>query len=110
MEAPNNNPPIIRGIIWSRVRDLQIITTELALSDLTVLDKIKSRLSRTLKADRSIQKELDFIDKIGNILEKQTGNILSYSPTDQDERRFLRSYNLLSFKKAMIVLNIDENV
>ncbi len=87
-------------------RDVQIIDTELMLSDLKVLEKLLAK--RKMKGD----KKTETVNKVANIcLERITEGLPLRSGlnlSDSDEWAALHSLNLLSAKPVMYIANVGE--
>lgn len=79
--------------------DLEIINTELNLSDLEILEK-------ALESYKKDQKLIVFLKKLQEILNKEVPlEKLSFS---QEEKNHLTAFPLLYFKPQIVILNIDE--
>jgi len=89
--------------------DATIISTELALADMTILEKTKERLLKQSKSSSS--KELDAqISLCDELIKKlNEGRYLGEFETDETLRPFLKSLNLISTKPSLFVRNVDEN-
>ncbi len=89
------------------VRDRGIVETELALSD---LDMVERRLERVQKKARSgekeAQRELAVLERVRGALSEGTPvRALDFDPED---RRVLRSFQLLTAKPVLYVVNVSE--
>ncbi len=87
------------------IRDIEIIDTELALSDLEIIERRKEKIqkSHTEEAKRQLDILLDlekYIEGSGN---KNFINNLS-----EDEKRFIKELNLISLKPSFYIANVDE--
>ncbi|MHB8231281.1 MAG: redox-regulated ATPase YchF [bacterium] len=90
-------------------RDLDIINTELALSDIEILSKHIQKLEKIVRGgDKPAASNMDFLKKI-NVQLSETGNI-----TDKEfgeaEKSLLKSLGIISAKPAIYVLNVDEEM
>jgi GTP-binding protein YchF len=90
------------------VRDIDVITTELILSD---LDAVGKRIEKTQKkaksGDKEAQAELALLEKLGPHLNaNQPANTLSVS---EDEQRLLKLFQLLSAKPVIYACNVAES-
>ncbi|MBQ9931470.1 MAG: redox-regulated ATPase YchF [Firmicutes bacterium] len=88
------------------VSDIETINLELILSDLEVLDRRIQRTQKNLKGDKSLQKELDILNKVKEGLEK--GLCARAVDLDEDEKDFVRTLDLLSFKPVIYAANVSE--
>ena len=91
------------------VRDKEIIDTELQLKDIDTVDK---RLAKVEKAGKSgdalAKKETDLLKRIRETLE-QGINARTVEPQNEDERRLIREFQLLTTKPVLYVCNVDES-
>ena len=93
-------------------RDITVMNLELTFSDLDILEKRLQRLEASLKGAKSqereaVHREETFLLRIKAALEKETPiRAQSISP---EEARFLGTYQFLTAKPLLIVLNIGED-
>ena len=90
------------------IRDIEIINTELILSDLEIvlnrLGKIEKKAETT--KDKLISLEVNLLKRIKDSLEKNIPlRLLEYT---DEELLLIKNYNLLSMKKVIYVANVDE--
>jgi GTP-binding protein YchF len=90
------------------VRDREVINLELALADLTLVEK---RLEKARKAARGNDKEA--LSELG-LLERLVETLGGGAPArevqaNEDEQRILRSYNLLTAKPVLYLANVAED-
>ncbi len=91
------------------VRDLEIINTELALSDIEILSKHIQKLKKMAKSgDKTALSNLDFLKNINKQLEG-TGNIIN-KEFGETEKSLLKSLGIISAKPVIYVLNVDEQM
>lgn len=88
-------------------RDIETINMELIFSDLELLEKRKEKLVKSIKGDKGLKPELDLCEKLINSLEKNI--FINNIEFDDEEDKFLRSYNLLSQKKVIYAANVSED-
>ena len=87
--------------------DIEIINLELMLADIEVLQKRLQSAQRGLKADKSLASEINLIEKaLENLEAEKSVRTLDLS---DDERKILRSLNLLSAKPVIYVANVSED-
>ena len=90
-------------------RDLDIINTELALSDIEILSKHLQKLEKIARSgDKSAASNLDFLKKI-NVQLSETGSITG-KEFDETEKSLLKSLGIISAKPVVYVLNVDEDM
>ncbi len=92
----------------SPLDDIEIINTELVLSDLATLDKL---YQKALKNTKSGQKEglplRELLEKILPVLESgQSARTLDF---DEEEQKLLRGFQLLTTKPVLYVANVSED-
>ncbi|MHB1545226.1 MAG: redox-regulated ATPase YchF [bacterium] len=91
------------------VRDLDIINTELALSDIEILSKHLQKLEKIARSgDKSAAFNLDFLKKI-NVQLSETGAITD-KEFGEPEKSLLKSLGIISAKPAVYILNVDEDM
>ncbi len=89
------------------LRDIETINLELILSDQEILMRRIEKTKKALKGDKSLQAELEILEKIAQHLDQG----LSARTIDFDEEQieFVKSLNLLSFKPVIYAANIGED-
>lgn len=87
--------------------DIEVITTELILADLSTIQKRSERLQKQVRAaDREAKKELDLLQKLEPHL-NQNLPARTFSFSD-DERKIVASLHLLSMKPTLFACNVAE--
>ncbi len=90
------------------IRDVEIINTELILSDLEIvtnrLGKIEKK-AKTTKEKEAI-KEVELLRKVKDNLEKNIS--LRNVEFSEDELLILKNFNFITLKKVIYVANVDE--
>jgi ribosome-binding ATPase len=88
--------------------DKETLDLEMALKDLETVEKRIQSLERELRSgDKRIEKEFKVLNKSKEYLMK--GEILSELDWEKEERKILNSYQLLTMKKRLFLLNGSEN-
>lgn len=87
--------------------DIEIINMELILSDMEVLERRITRTTKNLKGDKSLQKELDILNKVNDFLGE--GKSARAMELTDDEEDFVKSLDLLSYKPVIYVANVSED-
>lgn len=87
--------------------DIETINTELILADMEVLEKRIAKTTKNLKGDKSLQKELNILNKVNDCLaECKSARSMTL---DEDEASFVKSLDLLSYKPIIYVVNVSED-
>lgn len=90
-------------------RDIEVIETELALSDLEQVSKLLEKNSKLVKqtGDKSLLTTVNMLSRINEELENngQARNL----EFDEDEQKLLKNFSLLTAKPVIYVANIGEN-
>lgn len=89
------------------VSDIETINTELILSDMEVLERRITKTTKNLKGDKSLQKELDLLNRVNDFLAE--GKSARAMDLEEDEAAFVSSLDLLSFKPVIYAANISED-
>ena len=90
------------------LRDIETIDLELIFSDLEILDRRISKTAKGSMNDKSLAKELETLKKIKAHLEE--GKLArSMEAEDEDEKDFISSLNLLTFKPVIFAANVCED-
>lgn len=90
------------------IKEKEILDTELALKDLETLEKlnsalekeIKTGLKEAIKASGALNKVLDFLKE---------GLILSEQEWNEEEKKIIKNYQLLTLKPRLYLLNGEAN-
>ncbi len=83
------------------LRDIETINIELILSDMEILGKRIDKTSKLLKGDKSLQKELDFLNRLNDLLGE--GKPARNAECDEDEEKILKQSQLLTAKPIIYV-------
>ncbi len=90
------------------IRDKEILDTELTLKDLETMEKRFSTLQKDAKSgDKELIKELAAVEKALKFL--RDGKILSEQNWEEQEKKILKGYQLLTMKPRLYILNGEEN-
>ena len=87
------------------LKDKEILDTEIALKDLATVEKRIQSLQKEMKSGTT-DKELKVLLKAQNFLSK--GEILTEKSWDEEEKKALNSYQLLTLKPRLYLLNGSE--
>ena len=89
------------------LRDIEVIETELMLSDLETLDRRKQKTEKKVRAgDKKAAFEVEFLTKLIGMLDK--GEWLGNREYPAEERVILMECQLLSAKPVLFVANVSE--
>jgi ribosome-binding ATPase len=90
------------------VRDREVINLELILSDLAVVERRLERVRKTARGgEREAQTELALLERLQAVLsEGQPARVAEVSP---EERKSIRSFNLLTAKPVLYLANVSED-
>ena len=89
------------------IRDIETINLELIFSDLEVLERRLSKVSKAARMDKTCAKELALLERIKEHLE--SGKMAKTMETEEeDELSLLREYNLLTYKPVIYAANVAE--
>jgi GTP-binding protein YchF len=86
--------------------DIETINLELIFSDLELLDRRIEKTRKSLKGDRSLQRELDVLSGLKEGLE--AGKPARILTPDDDARPFIRQLGLLTSKPVIYAANISD--
>ncbi len=88
------------------VEQLETLEIELVYSDVETLEKHIDKRRKAAKNDKAVAEEVAAMTRAVDLL--NAGTPLYRSELSDDDRQVLRPYFLLTAKKAMAVINIDE--
>ncbi|TVY12159.1 redox-regulated ATPase YchF [Candidatus Phytoplasma pini] len=94
----NNNP----------IKEIEIIETELILSDLEQIEKRLSKIIKTNKnkKDFELQKETEILNKLKNYLENEI--TISNLKFEKEELKIIKNFNLMTLKPMIYLGNFQE--
>ncbi|MBQ6814577.1 MAG: redox-regulated ATPase YchF [Lachnospiraceae bacterium] len=102
----NSNIIHVEGSI-DPLRDIETINLELIFSDVEILDRRLQKVGRAANNDKTMAKERDLILKLKALLED--GKLAKQYETDDDEEKmWLKEYNLLTGKPVIFAANVEE--
>ncbi len=89
------------------MRDIETINLELIFSDLEILERRISRVSKGARMDKALGKELALLERIKEHLE--SGRMAkSLVVEEEEELALFQSYNLLTAKPVIYAANVSE--
>ncbi|MCL2362507.1 MAG: redox-regulated ATPase YchF [Defluviitaleaceae bacterium] len=90
------------------VRDMETVNLELVFADLELLDKRLTRVSKTARTDKSMQREEEILIKIKTALEEgQPARSIIWS--DPEDQKLADSLTLITQKPVLYAANISED-
>lgn len=104
----NSNIVHVDGSI-NPLRDIETINLELIFSDLEILERRISKVSKVARNDKSAAKELALLNKIKAHLEDGKLAKTFEEVDDEEEQAWLESYNLLTYKPVIYAANVSED-
>ena len=102
----NDNIVHVEGSIGAK-RDIETINLELIFSDIEILARRIDREKKLVKGDKSLQKEIDFLERLRAHLEEGK-SARSFDLTD-DEKEIIKTIPLLSNKPVIYAANLSED-
>jgi len=88
-------------------RDMEIVETEIIISDLEIVEERLDKLNRLAKVSKEKgDKEIGLLTHIKSTLERSS--FVNMEHFDHGEREIVRSFNLITTKPIFYVANIDE--
>lgn len=89
-------------------RDMEIVETEIIISDLEIVEERLDKLNRIAKVSREKGvKEIELLSKIKSTLERSS--FVNMNDFDHSETEIVRSFNLITTKPIFYIANIDED-
>lgn len=102
----NNDIVHVDGSIDPK-RDIETINLELIFSDIEMVERRRDKSMKLLKGDKSLQKEVDFLNRLISHLE--AGKPARSIDMDEDEQEILKTIALLSSKPVIYACNMSED-
>jgi GTP-binding protein YchF len=88
-------------------RDMEIVETEIIISDLEIVEERLDKLDRLAKVSKEKGvKEIELLARIKSTLERSS--FVNMNDFDHSEAEIVRSFNLITTKPIFYVANIDE--
>ena len=89
------------------LRDIENINLELIFSDLEQVDNRYGKVAKKARAEKNLAKERDLLEKIKTALEE--GRSAREVELDDEEKKIIKNYSLLSAKPVIYVCNVAED-
>lgn len=90
------------------IRDIETINLELVFSDLEIMERRIAKTGKMAKADKSLQKEVDVLQKLKDALE-QGISARAVEFDTPEEKAFVDSLTLLTAKPVLYAANVAED-
>lgn len=88
------------------IRDIEIINSELLLSDLEILEKALNKYSKAAKSgDKGLKEKVEILLKL---FEKGSEGVMLRNLMTEEEKELLKEYSFITAKPVMFVMNVDE--
>ena len=87
--------------------DIEIINTELILSDMDVVDRALLKAQKNVRNDKSLAAELELLQRVDCVLSE--GKSARTMTLTQEEEDMVKALNLLSFKPVIYAANVAED-
>ena len=104
----NSNIVHVDGSI-NPLRDIETINLELIFSDLEILERRISKVSKVARNDKSAAIEVGLLNKVKAHLEDGKLAKTFEEVDDEEEQAWLESYNLLTYKPVIYAANVSED-
>ncbi len=102
----NDNIVHVDGSIGAE-RDIETINLELIFSDMEILGRRIDRAKKLMKGDKSLQKEVDFLERL--LAHLENGKSARSFDFSEDEIAIIRDTPLLSNKPVIYAANLSED-
>lgn len=90
-------------------RDIETINLELIFSDIEILERRISKIARQAKMDKTLAKELQFVESVKQHLEEGYMAKTFALDADEDHAAWFKTYNLLTAKPVIYAANVMED-
>ncbi len=90
------------------VSDIEVINTELMVADMEVLERRIAKTEKAAKADKSARAELELLKKIYELL-AEGRSVRELQDLSDEEKAFVRSLDLLTYKPVIYAANVSED-
>jgi GTP-binding protein YchF len=88
-------------------RDIEIVNLELLFADLAVMENRIHRIETSKKITKENQQELELIRRCKECLENE--GLLYNMDLTQEERQILKTFNFLTERPLILLINLDED-
>ena len=91
-------------------RDIETINLELLFSDLEIIERRLTKIQKQAKMDKTLAKEVTLIESLKAHMEDgEMAKNFEIPDTDEDEKEWFKSYNLLTAKPVIYAANVAED-
>jgi len=88
------------------IDDIEVINTELVLSDLQMIENVITRLEKQVKSKKELQATVDTLKKVYQALNQ--GQPARSVDLSEEEKQLIKTYPMITSKKVVYACNIDE--
>ena len=89
------------------MRDIDTINLELIFADIETLERRKARTAKAVRGDKSLEAELEVIDKVREVL--NNGQRAKTLQLTEEEQKIVDSFDLLTAKPVIYAANVSED-
>jgi len=90
------------------MRDIETVNLELIFADLEMLEKRLTRVAKTARTDKSLEREVEILEKIKAVLEEgQSARSIIWA--DPEDQKLVDSFTLITQKPVLYAANIAED-
>ena len=90
------------------IRDIETVNLELIFADLEMLEKRLLRVAKSARTDKSLQRELNILEKIKTVLEEgQPARSINWE--DPEDQKLADSLTLITQKPVLYAANVSED-
>ncbi|WP_058485638.1 redox-regulated ATPase YchF [Defluviitalea phaphyphila] len=89
------------------IRDIETINLELIFSDIEIIERRIQKTQKAAKADKSLKNELLILERLKKELEN--GKCARSIDFNDEEKEFISSLNLLTYKPVIYAANVTED-
>ncbi|MGB9730944.1 MULTISPECIES: redox-regulated ATPase YchF [Calditerrivibrio] len=101
----NDDVTHVEGAI-DPIRDIEIINSELLLSDLEILEKALNKYSKAAKSgDKDLKEKVEILKRL---YDSASNGVMLRNLMTAEEKELLKEYNFITSKPVMFVMNVDE--
>ena len=89
------------------VRDIETLSLELIFADMETVEKRLLKTEKLIKSDKTKVSEFELLKKLKEVLDE--GQPIKSAELTEEEKKLLRSFNLLTDKPVIYAMNISED-
>ncbi|MCL2566437.1 MAG: redox-regulated ATPase YchF [Defluviitaleaceae bacterium] len=89
------------------LRDIETLNLELIFADMETVERRLTKTEKMVKSDKSLGAELELLGRLKAVLDE--GQPIKSAELSEDDKKLLRSFNLLTDKPVIYAMNISED-